>query len=546
MADIGAALSGLGTGLSGFTQGLQGALNAVQQRQALEAQAEHLAQQTKLLKAQQTIMESQHEALGRLGQAMVGQQGQPPDMSQILPLAMQAKVLPPEAMTTALGLSKNVTHVDMGDKIGVFQNGQLTGFMPKGPAPMNAWQQMMFGGGGQPQSAPAAPMPMPGSPLLSPEQVGQAQGESPAPQPSSGMTTPSLPPGVKIGVRGPMFDPAAAVKQQADAAAGPMIQQANSALMGAKPDYDGALSILSKAPPTPQVMALTGQIHTAKAASSRNDAKPNPLEARNIPDNVLYGIAQGAMPPIALADGTRLDQAGAQAIVKKKMEVQAAQGTNRMLALGKVRTVNMLDTANGNRPVTITVDELKSAPSDRYISAGGGEKALNKTALIEDIRGAINTTRESLAALKVEFTPTQAAQLSVALGGPRAGQSALDAIFASSVGKTLTPEQVDYVTSLAQLKENAMAMRSVIGAGQGSDELRQAISATIPSPRTPTRDYATKALDKFEAQIDRLARGVPEVPLRGATQAPPQSSKNPTKPFSSMTNQELLQHLQGK
>ncbi len=212
----------------------------------------------------------------------------------------------------------------------------------------------------------------------------------------------------------------------------------------------------------------------------------------------------------------------------------------RFKGLAGVRTVNMLDTLTGNRPVTITVQQLLDAPEGRYISQAGGQKALNQTALIEDIRGAIDLTRQSLANLRTDFTATQAAQLAIALGGPRAGQSAMDAILASTVGKTLTPEQIDYVTNLAQLKENAMAMRSVLGAGQGSDELRAAIMATLPSPRTPTRAYAKSALDKFEGQINRLARGVPEVPLR------PGQAPTPTGPAGPPGNRPRILEIRPK
>ena len=77
-----------------------------------------------------------------------------------------------------------------------------------------------------------------------------------------------------------------------------------------------------------------------------------------------------------------------------------------------------------------------------------------------------------------------------------------------------------YITNLAQLKENAMAMRQVLGAGQGSDEMRAAITATLPTPRTPTRAYASTALDKFEGQLNRLSRGLLNVPLSPEAQPP--------------------------
>ena len=58
-----------------------------------------------------------------------------------------------------------------------------------------------------------------------------------------------------------------------------------------------------------------------------------------------------------------------------------------------------------------------------------------------------------------------------------------------------------------------MAMRSVLGAGQGSEGLKNAIVATLPGPRTPTREYAAKQLDAFERALDRLSRSIPKVKL---------------------------------
>ena len=72
-----------------------------------------------------------------------------------------------------------------------------------------------------------------------------------------------------------------------------------------------------------------------------------------------------------------------------------------------------------------------------------------------------------------------------------------------------------------------MAMRSVLGAGQGSEELRQAIMNTIPNVLTPNRKYAMNQLQLFENTLNRLMRGVPQVPLRGGNNAQPQTQQTP-------------------
>jgi hypothetical protein len=242
--------------------------------------------------------------------------------------------------------------------------------------------------------------------------------------------------------------------------------------------------------------------------------KPEP-NLGNVPDNVIIAVAEGVRPAIKLQDGTMLDQAGAQKILAKKQAIQGAQGEARGAAFAKSRPVTMLDTQNENRPTVISLqdalDANKSEPG-RYIPTAAGVPALNKTVLLEDIRGGIQQTRGALKNLQTDFSPAQASQIAIVMrkGDP----GAISAFFQSAVGQTLTPDQQDYLIQLFQLREQAMAMRSVLGAGQGSDELRAAILQTIPNPATPTRGYAAKQLDAFEAVLNRLSRGIPKVPLR--------------------------------
>jgi len=203
---------------------------------------------------------------------------------------------------------------------------------------------------------------------------------------------------------------------------------------------------------------------------------------------------------------------------KQKMDEAIAAAKVRGEGFAASRPVQVLDTKQGNSPAIMSLADVSGANAlepGRYIPMGA-QKALGQTALIEDIRGAIVNTRTSLKNLKTDFTASQAAQIALIMK-QRDPRSATSAFIGSRIGETLTPEQVDYVTDLAQLIENGMAMRSVLGAGQGSDELRSAIMNTIPSAKTPNRAYANTQLDKFEQQINRLERGVPKVNLRSDT-----------------------------
>lgn len=204
--------------------------------------------------------------------------------------------------------------------------------------------------------------------------------------------------------------------------------------------------------------------------------------------------------------------------IEKGVTINTARGQS----YGDIRIMPMLDTKNGNSPVSINANQINDANLNepgRYIPAGIGVPALNKTALVEDIRGNIQQTRQSLKNIPTEFTSTQRAALAYVLKSSDT-KGAATSFLQGSVASTMSPEQIDYATDLFQLIENGMAMRSVLGAGQGSDELRAAIRSTIPGAATGSKAQANMQLDKFEKVLDRLSRGIPNVPLRTTGNAP--------------------------
>ena len=221
------------------------------------------------------------------------------------------------------------------------------------------------------------------------------------------------------------------------------------------------------------------------------------------------------------ASDARTDKTIAASDARQDKTIAAIAGRqDKTLANGRLYSV--LDTHNGNRPIMITSEENAANPG-RYLAAGAGAKALGQTNLQEDIKGTINNVKKSIGNLDADFTPAQAAQISVAMRS-QDPHSAISNFYQSAIGKTLTPKQQEYIADLQQLSENAMAMRSVLGAGQGSDQMRAAIEATLPNATTPDRKTALMKLNKFEQTVDRLGRGIPKVelnPMPGAQTAPP-------------------------
>jgi hypothetical protein len=214
---------------------------------------------------------------------------------------------------------------------------------------------------------------------------------------------------------------------------------------------------------------------------------------------------------------------------KTTPESSVTAGVLRMMALSQTRPVQVLDSKNGNAPVTINMDDLNRAnlqEPGRFISAGAGVPALNKEALLSDIRGGAQQVRDSLTKMP-DFNMADKAKIALALRS-RDPRGTVGALISGGALSSMNPDQQEYLVNVTNLVENAMAMRSVLGAGQGSDDLRDAIKAVIPGPATPNKAYALKQLDVFGKTLDRLERGVPQVPLRGnEPQAAGGGSPNP-------------------
>lgn len=150
--------------------------------------------------------------------------------------------------------------------------------------------------------------------------------------------------------------------------------------------------------------------------------------------------------------------------------------------------------------------------------ASPGVQAMTKEAVFQDIHFNVQQTRKALNDLDDGFSPTSRAQIAFALTSQdRPG--ALSAFLNSSAGQALSESQVNYITALASLNENAMALRGVAGMGQGSDDLRNAIRNAIPGAGTPNKKYGNRQLDLFEGTVNRLQTAVPG--LGGNTATPP-------------------------
>jgi hypothetical protein len=166
----------------------------------------------------------------------------------------------------------------------------------------------------------------------------------------------------------------------------------------------------------------------------------------------------------------------------------------------------VLDTEDGT-VTNVNNLELAQHPG-RYVDLANGQKIMKPASMVEDIRGNINQTRKAVKALDNNFDESFKADLALALRQSDPS-SAISKLISSIGPDKMSPSQLDFLNSLNFLTENAMAMRTILGAGQGSDDLRSAITNTLPGVMSPNKEYAQKQLDLFEKTLDRLKRGIP-------------------------------------
>jgi len=197
---------------------------------------------------------------------------------------------------------------------------------------------------------------------------------------------------------------------------------------------------------------------------------------------------------------------------------------SRVWAYMSTREYPVIDKNTGEMSYA-TPSQIQSG-ANNYAPVSGGQQAMARTAVMDDIQFNINNTREAVGNLKNGFDTKQRAQIAILLMSTDP-HSAMSTFIDSDVAKTLTADQVDYVTALASLQENAMALRSVAGMGQGSDDLRAAIMRAIPGPGTPTTEYANRQLDLFQGTLNRLRKGIPKV---GTIVTPSTEPPGPAKP----------------
>lgn len=223
---------------------------------------------------------------------------------------------------------------------------------------------------------------------------------------------------------------------------------------------------------------------------------------------------------------------GADELTARNQAFQVKLAGMRGAAYNMSKPLVSLDSANGNAPTMVTFGQMQQNPG-RYVPAGEADKAIAKENLMQDISGTSKLTRQAINALPPgeDFTPESKVKIAAAMRADDPHAS-LDQLIASGTLGSLTEHQQDFMIATRQLAENAMAMRSILGAGQGSQDVREAVRETLPGLLSPDRSYALRQLNAFDATINRLHRGVPnvklnETPMSGSTSGDVIYAKDP-------------------
>ena len=174
---------------------------------------------------------------------------------------------------------------------------------------------------------------------------------------------------------------------------------------------------------------------------------------------------------------------------------------------------NLITTTGGN------------AMAKGYTPAAPTFQLMSKNAQFQEMENASGKLRGAIEALQPgdAFTPDQVAKLSLASRAPDDG--AFHAIISNMASGTTNERQQDYLIWLGQMGERILSLRNIAGMGQGAQDLRAAIQATLPNLSSGSKEFALKRLDAVDNQIKLLHVGIGKL-KNTPGQTPPASGPN--------------------
>jgi hypothetical protein len=198
--------------------------------------------------------------------------------------------------------------------------------------------------------------------------------------------------------------------------------------------------------------------------------------------------------------------------------------------LGKNRAVPVINPETGELEYRYVKDAVAQPGQDGASPAAGGTKALSGQAQMNEmlvasksLRSIINQKDRSGKQVFTPFTPAQVTKLEIAMNTK--DSSVAQANLKALASQNLTPAQRTFVVWVAQIHERALSIRAVASMGQGSDDLRAAIKATLPGVGSGNLEMMNEQLDAFDQQVKLLQQGVPKVKGQANMLTSPESQK---------------------
>jgi hypothetical protein len=189
----------------------------------------------------------------------------------------------------------------------------------------------------------------------------------------------------------------------------------------------------------------------------------------------------------------------------KDKRIQLA-ASSRIAAYLQSRMYGVMDAETGSL-VMVPAADISKNPG-KYAPAGPATTLKNRIAIFNEIDYTSGMLKESISALpNSAFDPGARAQIAMVLRD-EAPKAALYNFLNSDVAATLSPDQINYVTSLVSMDETAMSLRSIGGQGQGSDTLRAAVLKMLPGAGTPSKAYAERQMVLFDGTVKALRTSI--------------------------------------
>src|ERR1700674_209621 len=176
-----------------------------------------------------------------------------------------------------------------------------------------------------------------------------------------------------------------------------------------------------------------------------------------------------------------------------------------------------------------------------WVPAAPGFQAMSKQAQFSEIQSASGKLRSAIGNLQPgdAFSAPAVIQLGMAMNAPDAGS--MHSIASNLMASGLNERQQDYVVWLTQMAERLLSIRNIAGMGQGAEDLRRAIQATLPNIASGTPEFALRRMDAVDNQISQLYRGIPKVSKIMGNQSTPAKTA-PT----DATDDAIIKALGGK